>query len=98
MTTDNTELCLAAPTDVLDRLAALLPKFLVRVRTGSVVSPCVPSIAKGIISNALVKGYHIDKTNGDGPLEEWDGWLVIDTPGHQTFIETSWEPGQRLSE
>ncbi len=89
--TTTPELLLLAPADVLDQLVALLPPFLVRVRCGLIVSPCVPSHARNIISNALVQGYYIDKSNADGPLEDWDGWLEIDTPGAKTFIETSWK-------
>lgn len=44
------------------------------------------SFAIEALRDALAKGYTIDRTNEDGPLEEWDGWLVISSPV-ETFIE-----------
>lgn len=46
----------------------------------------VPSLAVEALRDALAKGYTIDRTNADGPLEEWDGWLVISSPV-ETFIQ-----------
>jgi len=89
------ELDLMAPPELLEKLSATLPPHLVRsYRSGGPLSPYVRSEAVKILSDALAKGYLIDRTNSDGPLEEWDGWLVIHTPGANTFMETAWKVGQ----
>lgn len=74
--------------ETAEALFALLPEHLVRVRKGTVTAPHMRSLAEGIIMDALVKGYEIDRSNGDGPLDAWDGWLVVHTPELLTFIET----------
>ena len=45
-------------------------------------------LVKAMIREALAKGYLVDRSNGDGPLEHWDGWLLLDLPEGETLIET----------
>jgi hypothetical protein len=73
---------------VLEQLLALLPAHLVRIRKGTTTAPHTRPMAEGILADALDRGYLIDRSNGEGPLEEWDGWLVIDTPGQPTYLLT----------
>lgn len=87
MNEDHPELALCDTTHVYGALCALLPSRLVYVRNKQYRTPCAPSIAQEIIADALVNGYHIDRSNGEGPLSEWDGCLLIETPGSPTFIE-----------
>jgi len=91
---DTQELSLAAPPDVLEQLTALLPFGVVHVRHGATEVPYVPSIVRGMLEEALAKGYVIDRTNEDGPLEDWDGWLFIVRPAGTVYIQTNWKSGQ----
>lgn len=76
-----------ADRELLAELVALLPPYLVNVREGGAVSPFVRSLAAALIERALCEGHEIDRTNGDGPLYEWDGWLVISVPGKPIFLQ-----------
>lgn len=71
----------------LHQLISLLPLYLVNVRQGGAVVPHVPSIAIGILRDALAKGYPINQTSGD-LLGGWDGWIEVDNPDEKTFVET----------
>lgn len=91
MTPDNSkepELALEAPEGVLDAIMELLPRHSVRVCYGHVICPVVTSVVEDMVSNALARGYLIDRTNGGGPLDEWDGWILIDTPEGIVYIAT----------
>lgn len=72
----------------MELLLALLPSHLVKVRKGGTTAPHTRPMAEGILMDALDKGYLIDRSNGDGPLEEWDGWLMVETPEQPTYILT----------
>lgn len=74
--------------EAAEALFALLPYHLVRVRKGTTTAPHTRKLAEDIIMHALVHGYEIDRSNGEGPLDEWDGWLVVHTPDLPTFIQT----------
>lgn len=78
-------------TEVLAQLSLLLPSDLCHFRKGTspVIHPCTRSVAYAMLRDALENGYTVDRTNADGPLSEWDGWLVIDTPETQTFLQTN---------
>ena len=84
------ELALSAPPTVLDQLSALLPLGVVYVREGATTSPFVPSLVRGMLEEALCKGYVIDRSNEDGPLNEWDGWIFIIRPAGTVYIQTKW--------
>jgi len=90
---ESPELPLSAPPSILEQLAALLPPGVVHVRENGVVVPYVPSIVLGMLEEALAKGYVIDRTNEDGPLEDWDGWLFIIQPAGTVYIQTNWKGG-----
>jgi len=77
-----------AESETLTKLSALLPHGLVKVRWGNVTCPCTKPYVESLLASALKHGHLIDRTNGDGPLECWDGWLVIQAPTEQIFIET----------
>lgn len=83
--------------DTLTQLAALLPEYLVNVRLSGIVSPFERSVVVGMIRNALEKGYTIDRTNSDGPLWEWDGWLEIIAPKASTFVQIASKGGGKLA-
>lgn len=87
MDTEAPELALEAAQDVLQQLVAWLPGYVIRVRRKGITSPVVPSLVRELISNALAKGYLIDRTNGEGPLDQWDGWLKIETPEAPIYIQ-----------
>jgi hypothetical protein len=90
---DTLELPLEAPEGVLEALCALLPDYVVRGRRNGISWHMVPSLAQKELYDALAKGFLIDKSNGDGPLEEWDGWLVIYDEAGEMFLET--DPARR---
>lgn len=82
-----------ADDEILAELVKLLPIISVRVRVGSgPVCTYVHYLAVELIRSALVQGFTIDRTNGDGPLAEWDGWLVIEALEAMTFLEIA-KPG-----
>ncbi len=89
------ELTLEAPPEIMESLISFLPRYGVAVRfEKSITSTYVRSIAEGMIRTALEQGYFIDRSNGDGPLAEWDGWFVLHTPKVRTFIQTTWRIGE----
>lgn len=90
------ELALEASQDVLTALVALLPSQVIQLRQKGFSYPVVPSIAREIISNALAKGHIVDRSNGDSPIADWDGWLTIDTPDGVTQLQTDREKWSRL--
>jgi len=75
--------------ETLPQLAALLPVGLVHVRWGMVTCPCSPQYVISLLASALQNGHLIDRTNEDGPIGEWDGWLVVHSP-EKAFIETTY--------
>lgn len=88
------ELPLSAPPETLAQLVALLPTGgapIMMREEGSVACPYVLSIVVGILREALARGSLVDRTNGNGPIEEWDGWLVIHGEKVKTFIRTAWD-------
>lgn len=77
-------------SEALEQLTTLLPEHLCHFKQGTeTVHPCTRAYAIGMLQDALEKGYTIDRSNGDGPLNQWDGWLIVDTPNQQTFIQTN---------
>ncbi len=78
------------PGALLAELARLLPPYLVRVRVGQgAACPFVRSLAVDMIARALDNGHTIDRSNADGPLWEWDGWLKIETDKEPIFLEVA---------
>lgn len=71
---------LAAEDPEFSAVLGLLPRYVVAMREGSVMSQYVPSIVRARLEAAWRAGHTIDRTNGDGPLEEWDGWLRVESP------------------
>lgn len=86
------ELPLDAPEEVLERLANLLPHDFVEMRQGEAQHTFTRFVAVRELRKALSMGIPIDLSNGEGPLEEWDGWLVI-ASAPQLYIRTNWKCG-----
>lgn len=86
-----------ADRELLAKLVALLPPVIVHIREGT-GPPCpfVHYLAAEMIERALCEGWTIDRTNADGSLETWDGWLQIDTPGETTFLQIASAGGGKL--
>lgn len=78
---------------VLPHLLALLSDgrrgALVRYRSYNVTGPVTVKFAGVVIKEALEQGKLIDRTNGEGPMEEWDGWLIIYSDEPQ-YLQTLW--------
>lgn len=83
-----------ADTELLASLVDLLPPSPVYVRHGEKDTPCpyVRSLVAAMLERALCEGWEIDRTNGDGPMSEWDGWLVIAVPDKPQFLQIA-KPG-----
>lgn len=89
-----------ADRELLAELVALLPPYMVLVRLGDkddCPSPFVRSLAGAFIESALANGHEIDRTNGEGPLAEWDGWLKIDVPGKPLYLQIALAGGGKLA-
>ncbi len=88
-----------ADRELLASLVALLPLYVVTVRTGlrGPLCPFVPYLAASLIERALCEGWDIDRSNGDGLLAEWDGWLKIETPDAPTFLLIALPGGGKLT-
>lgn len=88
-----------ADRELLAELVALLPPHLVYVREGDsqTRSLYVHSLAARMIERALCEGWMIDRTNGDGEIAEWDGWLIIESP-KRTFLQIAKAGGKPLEE
>lgn len=88
-----------ADRELLAELVALLPLYSVNVREGErgPACPFVRYLAAELIERALCQGYTIDRTNSDGPLAEWDGWLQIETPGSPTFLQIALPGGEKFT-
>jgi len=65
----------------------MLPRFLLYIKQGGLTCPASRPVAEEELRRALADGTTIDKSNGEGPTEEWDGWLVIHREP-PIFIET----------
>lgn len=85
------EIALEPPQDILHKLASLLTRDFVAIRIKAITFPVVYSLAVGMLSDALARGHLVDRSNGDGPLEEWDGWITIHAP-EKTHVQTNWQP------
>lgn len=86
-----------ADRELLAELVALLPLVVVNVREGVETFHCpyVHYLAASMIERALCKGWIIDRTNADGPVTEWDGWLVIESP-KRAFLQIAGPGGTLL--
>lgn len=58
--------------------------------------PYVRYLAASMIERALCEGWIIDRTNADGPVAEWDGWLVIESP-KRAFLQIAGSGGKALT-
>ncbi len=85
---------------ILQELVALLPPCRVDIREGAggTPMPFVQYIAAEMIKDALIAGHEIDRTNSDGPLAEWDGWLVIRRSGNPLFLQIAQPGGKPLAQ
>lgn len=86
-----------ADAELLTSLVALLPPHWINVRHGEKDVPCphVKSLVVKMLERALWEGWTIDRTNSDCPLDEWDGWLVIESPV-PVFIQIKKPGGAKL--
>ncbi len=89
-----------ADRELLAELVALLPPDVVNVREGERGPPCpfVRYLVANMIERALCEGWEIDRTNGDGSLAEWDGWLRIAIPGEPVFFQITLPGGEKISQ
>lgn len=79
------------PIEVLTALLPPLPFIRVGKSVDRITSNFERSVVVRMFQEALDQGYAVDRTNGDAPLEEWDGWLCIHSP-LVTFIQIA-KPG-----
>lgn len=89
-----------ADRELLAQMVGMLPTHLVYVRKGDdqgTGCPYVHYLAAAMIERALCEGWTIDRTNGDGPVAGWDGWLVIESPT-RTFLRIAKKGGGPLPE
>jgi len=86
--------------DLLERLLGLLPPYVVNVREGADGQTCphVRYLAVALITRALDEGWGIDRTNGEKPVETWDGWLKLEppAPGKPLFLQVAKRGGGKL--
>lgn len=88
-----------ADDEILQELIRLTPLYIVSVKEGEDGPVCsyVPSLVTQMFAKALREGWTIDRTNGDDPLVEWDGWLKIETPDKSLFIRIAEKGGEKLT-
>lgn len=73
----NPELPLEAPEEILAILSTYIGQGPIKIRRNGITSHYTRSLTIRFIQEALEKGYIIDRSNEDGPIHQWDGWLVI---------------------
>lgn len=79
---------MSEPLDALGQLMALIPDPIVNVRAGPLSMQLSRHIVKTALRYALENEHAINRTNGEGPLHEWDGWLELETDDVPHLIET----------